>query len=45
MAIPKVQASSVVTRYVEEFLARMKQEGLVKRALSESGQDETQAAD
>ena len=45
MAIPKTQASDAVTRYVEDFLARMKREGLVKRALSESGQDETQAAD
>lgn len=45
MAIPKAQASDAVTRYVEDFLARMKREGLVKRALSESGQDETQAAE
>ncbi|WP_110692985.1 transporter substrate-binding domain-containing protein [Salinicola halophyticus] len=45
MAVPKAQASDAVIRYVEDFLARMKQQGVVKHALAESGQDETQAAD
>jgi len=45
MAVRKAQASDTVTRYVEDFLARMKQKGVVKRALAESSQDETQAAD
>ncbi|OLO04480.1 transporter substrate-binding domain-containing protein [Salinicola socius] len=45
MAVPRAQASDAVIRYVEDFLARMKQQGVVKRALKESGQDETQAAD
>ncbi|WP_110654838.1 transporter substrate-binding domain-containing protein [Salinicola halimionae] len=44
MAVTKAQASDTVTRYIENFLDRMKQSGLVKRALAESGQDETQAA-
>ncbi|MDH4571993.1 transporter substrate-binding domain-containing protein [Salinicola acroporae] len=44
MAVTKAQASDEVTRYVEDFLSRMKQSGLVKRALAQSGQDETQAA-
>lgn len=45
MAVTKAQAPDVVTRYVEDFLARMKREGLIRKALMESGQDETQAAD
>lgn len=44
MAVTRAQASDAVIRYVEDFLARMKQQGVVKRALTESGQDETQAA-
>jgi len=44
MAVPRAQATVMVTRYVENFLARMKQDGTVRRALAESGQDETQAA-
>ncbi|MGQ7245336.1 transporter substrate-binding domain-containing protein [Salinicola sp. V024] len=45
MAVPVAQASEAVKRYIENFLTRMKQQGVVKHALAESGQDETQAAD
>lgn len=42
MAIPKAHAAAA--SYVEDFLARMKREGLVKQALAESGQADAQVA-
>ncbi|WFF40636.1 transporter substrate-binding domain-containing protein [Salinicola endophyticus] len=42
MALPRAQAE--VADYVEAFLARMKHEGMVQRALSESGQGDAEVA-